>query len=619
MTPSEKILKLREWDDAYHNAEALIPDEVYDALKLEAQLELPDDPYFTEVGAPVRSGKEPLPVPMGSLTQKYDDADLTRWVNDRGLQNKLCVIAEKLDGFSCLLVYKNGKLSQAFSRGTGLEGASVLRHVQAIALVPKNITVPGIHYIRGEIIMKPQLFEQKYKEAFANPRNMVSGCMNRTTTENHVLADMEFLAHEWITFEGSKQESIQLLQMNKFVTPYYEAVTGMQLATQGKTLIDALIAQFKADSDYELDGVVITIDDLATVENLSRSSSLNPEHSIKFKLQSEGVRTECVAVHWEPSKNFLGKPRIEIKPVQLSGVTITFATGHNAKFIVDNAIGPGAILLITRQGDVIPYCKAVIQGTTAALPTDMDYEWSESGVEIVLTDKNHPEVIFKQVLDFFTSLEVDLLKEASLRLVFDKFKLMGLNYTEILVTIIDLTKVEWEHVIGANGAKIHTSLHRRLQNLTMPILMGSLNYCGVGFGIRKATKLLEQIAFKDITSVEDIAECHGFDVKTAEKIWTGIPKVREFLNKAAEYITFRAEEVKSSELAALVVVMTGFRDKDLHAKIESLGGKVGSSVSSKTTHLLTLDPTNLTTKLKAAKDKGVTIMSPEQFKDMYNL
>jgi DNA ligase (NAD+) len=610
------VARLLELDDAYFNGDALVSDTDYDELKNWLRTTDPTNEYFKRVGADVRTGKEPLPVTMGSLNQLYDDNDLSLWVKKYELQNRFCILTEKLDGFSCLLVYTDGNLTQAFSRGNGIEGASVIRHVQHINSVPPTIPISGTQYIRGEIIMKPSVFQEKYSTQYKNPRNMTAGCMNRTTTESSVLNDLDFIAHEWVMYEDTKQFSLVALEGFAFLVPNTEVMVGDRLT---RDLLERTIKEFKKRSEYELDGVVITIDDLDCVQNVSKSSSLNPEHSIKFKLQGEGIQTEVVKVHWESSKNFLMKPRIEIKPIQLGGVTITFATGFNAKFIVENNIGPGAVVLITRQGDVIPYCKAVLKGTQPDLPTDVEYEWNETKVEIALKDKNTPEVIFKQVLDFFVSLEVELLKEANLRSLFDAFSLDGREYTDIIGVIFDLTEIEFERVIGSNGKKIYSSLHRRLQNTNLPTLMGSLNYCGAGFGVRKATALLEQISVDQITSVEVIAHLNGFDEKSARNIFAGVEKFREFLTRFDEYIALKQEEPKEDKLSALVVVMTGFRDKDLHAKIESLGGKVGSSVSGKTTHLLTLDPNTLTGKTKAAKDKGVTIMSPDQFKEAFSL
>lgn len=625
---AELVALLIQYDDAYHNGESIVEDYKYDILKRMVEKLDPANPYLIKVGAAVRTGKEKLPLPMGSLDQLKNNDELLHWIAKYNLHNEDTVVSAKLDGYSCELVYNHGKLINAFSRGDGIEGASVLRHVKQIPSVPKTIATDSLLYIRGEIIMKVETFQEKYKEKFRNPRNMVAGAMNRTITEQSILEDLSFFAHEWMNnTQLRKRASIAYLEELGFLVPMSNVYRAVDL---NHNFITFVIGEYKHHSAYELDGVVITIDDLQNVNEQSNSSSLNPEHSIKYKLDNvdTAIETEVVRVHWETSKNNLRKPRVEIKPVQLNGVTITFATGNNARFIVDNGIGKGAIVKIIRSGDVIPKIISVITRAEPELPTDnIEWEWNENKVEIVLKDKNSPEVVFKQVLDFFVSLEVDLLKEASLRLIFDTFQMDGNNYTNIIGTMLDLTEIEFEKIIGANGKKIYTSLHRRLQNLSMPVLMGSLNYCGVGFGIRKATALLEQISFEELNklsiqdSVNAITALHGFDETTAEKIANGIPSTAKFLERFKDYLNFKQEDVKSEELSKLVVVMTGFRDKDLEAKIEKLGGKIGSSVSGKTTHLLAAGKSIAegSGKLDKAKSLGIAVMTPEQFKDAFNL
>ena len=256
------------------------------------------------------------------------------------------------------------------------------------------------------------------------------------------------------------------------------------------------------------------------------------------------------------------------------------------------------------------------------------WEWSQNDkgeqVEIVLLDSRNPQVIFKQVLDFFVSLEVDNLKEGSLRILFDRYDLNGNTYTSILHLICDLSVIEFEQAIGANGKKIYTSLHRKLESLSMPVLLGSLNYMGVGFGVRKAKLLLDQVDYDTLKtmSLEQVANLYQFDIKTATNVVNGIPQVEEFLRDFKDYIKFKqAEEPTGETMKGLQIVMTGFRDVELTAIIESLGGKVTSAVSGKTTHVLASGKSiqEGSGKMDKAREKGVKIMTPEQFKEEYNL
>lgn len=251
-----------------------------------------------------------------------------------------------------------------------------------------------------------------------------------------------------------------------------------------------------------------------------------------------------------------------------------------------------------------------------------NWEWNDNGVEAITTDDSHPQVKFKQVLSFVESLQVELLKESTLTEVFDRLKLNELSYEDIIIMLFELTPGEWKKLVGANGIKIADSLERRGANMTMESYLGAVKFLGFGFGVRKAKALLSQIDESDLKTmtVNQLAGLDGFDTKTAEKIFKGLPEAYNLLDiLTGEGFVSIIKETKTAELKGLNVVFTGFREPDLEKIIEAAGGKVGSGVSSKTTHLLCVDPTAGSSKLKKAKDLGVQLMTPEQFKDTYNL
>src|SRR6185312_9161497 len=345
------VAQLKIWDDCYHNGEAQVEDGEYEALKQVLREQDPENAYFKEVGAEVRTGKQPLPVPLGSLDQHHDQNEIDNWIKRYSLQNELFVVCEKLDGYSCLLEYVDGLLNNAYSRGNGREGASILRHVKFIPSVPQKLTVGMPIFVRGEIIMKNDVFAAKHSAEFRNPRNMVSGCLNRTYTSPDVLADFDFIAHELIqsnkidkTLLWSKGAAFNVLECTlsdgrPFDTPNYVVSSHI-----GYPYLLNTIESFKSQSPYDLDGVVVTVNDWFKVEQLSKSSSLNPEYSFKCKLDNlnSALTTKVIKVHWEASKNNLLKPTVELVPVNFPGVTVRFVTGNNARFIVENGIGKGS-------------------------------------------------------------------------------------------------------------------------------------------------------------------------------------------------------------------------------------------------------------------------------------
>lgn len=634
------IAQLKKYDEAYTEGESIVSDKDYDALRRKAQAMDPGNAYFASVGSDVRGGKEKLPYVMGSLDQIHDQRDWENWYRTYNLKGKYLVASDKQDGISVLLVYRNGKFEKAYSRGNGMEGADISRHVRGVPSVVMDLTEElgdeAYIVIRAELIMPVATFEDKYAGTFKNPRNMVAGCFNRSTTDAAILRDIQCITYQVVAHSGLKKtdyekpsdhfipilckaHELELLQILGFlVTPF----TKVKADDLNDAMLRKLVEKAKANSATELDGVVITINRYEDQDSQRKSkTTLNPEHSIKYKVSADGVVTEVVDVLWEVSKSGFFKPRVQIRPVDLAGVTITYATGFNGKFIHDNGIGPGAKVKITRQGDVIPYIDAVIQSATPKMPKE-DYDWNDTGVEIVTTDDNNPDVKFKQILSFVETLQVELLKESSLTEAFTRLKFDKVDYADIIRVLFDMTPGEWVKLVGANGNKIADSLRRRGENMTIEQFLGAVKYLGFGFGVRKAKALLSQMTYDEllVASENDIAALDGFDIKTARKIRNGIQDANALLEDLINdgYIKL-VKDVKTSELKGLNVVFTGFRDPDLEKAIELAGGKVGSSVSSKTTHLLTVDPKSNSGKAKKARDLGVAVWSPEQFKDEYNL
>lgn len=630
MDLKEIIDFLIEADEAYFNGDnTTMTDAEYDKLKRKAFTLDPSHDYFSKVGSDVRGGKIKLPYTMGSLDQIHE-GEIQGWLKKYNLIGKEIIDTDKLDGISCMAVYRNGEFEISYSRGNGVEGADISRHVRHIRNMPKKLKENTYMAIRGELIMANSRFVDSWAGEFKNPRNMCSGIFNRKDSIIAQIEDVDFIAYEIVAtpdMDATKADQLKRLQANGFEVVKHRVFLA-DSAVDDAFLV-ARLKKARLESDYELDGIVLTANEITNVESKRNSVSLNPEHSCKFKTLPEDAfaETHVTDVLWEVSKSGYLKPRVQIEPVDLFGTTVTYATGYNGKFIKDNGIGVGAKVSITKSGMVIPQIVKVI---TPAPRTKLPYasvfgpwQWNDSGVEIVVENADsHPMVIFKQVLDFFESLKVELLKESTLIKLFDAFQLSDYKYDEIILTIIDLKQKEWEDAIGSNGAKSYNSLHRRLQKIELATLLGACKYMGIGFGQRKAKSLLASTTTDDVwnLTVSDIVAMDGFDTITATNIVNGLPQAKKFIDTliSTGYVTL-FQEVKTTELSGVNVVMTGFRDEDLSAEIERLGGKIGSGVSKKTTHVLTYDTTSNSGKAKKARDLGIRIMTPEDFKDEYNL
>ena len=632
MNIEEKIQQLQEFDKAYFDGAPIIEDQHYDMLKEEIRKESPEHPYFSSVGAPIRGGKIPLPYKMGSLNQIYE-GDFERWVSKYNLANEQVIVSEKLDGMSVLLVYKGVdgelKLSTAYSRGNGIEGADITRHLKYMGIPQRLKNIKGdMIAIRAELIMENSVFDAKYAKDNKNPRNMVSGCMNRKTTDSKVLKDINVVAYEIVDsvpdVRKTKVQDFQSLKSFGFEIAHHKILNSSDL---DDNKLSNLFEAMQAAGRYELDGIVLTVNEYKTLNNVSKADSLNPEHSVKFKTFSEAhvIDAEVVDVHWKISKNGFFKPRIEVIPVELFGTTVTYATGFNGKFINDNGIGPRAKIKLTKAGAIIPYVVSVEEKVTPKMP-DEDWVWDDLGVEIKSVGDTQ-ESVFMQALHFFKTLPVEYLQESSLQKLHNVVSgYMTIHTFEDFVTeVIFLLDHDWKRVLGVNGEKSYTSLHKKLQNIKPEILLGATPFFGIGFGTRKAKKIMQVMTLKEFLSAteEDIKNVEGFD-KTAIRVYQGIPVFKRFLAEIEDYVSFVEKTVDVSDDAATLkdhsIVMTGFRDKELQERIEALGGTVSSGVSKKTTILIVADLSSTSAKVKRAKENlNITVLHKDDFLATYIL
>lgn len=621
----ELIEVLLAADNMYYNdEESFLSDAEYDGLRRYTEQLNPNHSYFIGVGSEVRGGKVKLPYKMGSLTQVYE-GDTAKWIKKYNLDQDDIIVTDKLDGSSALIVYdNNGDLQVAYSRGDGTEGADITRHLRKLPSVPQKVRNGGL-VVRGEVIIAKKRFPlaQKCKtrngQQYKNPRNMVAGLMNASKNPEEVYQHVDFVAYEIIKGGDHAGKNFMLNELalkHGFLVPEWQTYYGTELTDDHLT--KHLNAR-RAVCDYEIDGVVLDVSntDLRAKINPTKDT-LNPEYARKFKVADVNNLAEAtvIEVQWNISKHGYLKPRVKIEPTELVGVTIQHASGFNAKFIKDNMIGPGAVVRITRSGDVIPFILGTVKpAEVAQLPTE-DCVWTvnDAGeeVDLVLKNKNNATVQFEQMNDFFASIDAPHLRDGNLRILFD-------NGFDTIEKVLKMSEKQMVGFIGANGSKIYKGLRLKLSNIPMYVLMGSHYAFGRGVGVRKMKKLWE--AFKGdmtkCTSLKLVLTVESFKDKTADKIIDGYPVFEKFYNNIKDLVTISPYEEKASgSMTGQLVCFTGFRDKDLHAAVEAAGGTMQSGVSSKTTILVADDPTGDSGKLRKARENGTKVIGIDELKDM---
>lgn len=603
-------------DDIYYNNSSerneILKDEIYDIL-LEIIKQKEELDYIAPIGAKITSDKEvKLPYFLGSMNKFKNDHDINKWLSK--YNDDIYIVEDKLDGVSCLLIINNEEI-KLYTRGDGEIGSNISHLSPYIKHIPKTYSSSSSLVVRGELIMRKDIFYKKYSKTFANARNMVSGIINSKTIKEET-NDIEFVAYEIINKSNilTALEQFSILAQNKFLVVNHFILNHIDIE-----ILTGKLLEFKKTSDYEIDGIIIHSN-----KKYKRNISGNPDYAFAFKVRMDDNIAETMVeeVEWNHTKWNVLKPRIKVKPVNLCGVSINYATGFNAKYILENNIGKGSIVLITRSNDVIPFIVEVKKSTTAEFP-DEEYRWNETKVDIIAESDENSISKIKQIASFFSDLKIKYVSVSTIERMFES------GY-DTLPKILSASIKDFEKIdrFGEKMAeRTYTNIHEGLKNVSIPLLIGSASCFGFGIGKRKVKKLFEDIpdllelyGIKSKKELEKIIlNVDGFSDLSATKIIENIPNAIEFIESISPYITLskKEEKEKCNTLEGQKIVMSGFRDSDLSNNIEKRGGSIMSSVSKNTTILIVKDSTKETSKIVQARALGVSIFSREEFIDKY--
>jgi DNA ligase (NAD+) len=604
----------------YNTGIAVVNDQIYDMLVDRLKELNPNNKILQSIGAnpEYKRTTVQLPYHMGSMDKiKPDKGEVDKWIKK---YNGPYVISDKLDGLSGMfMMLKNGTVN-LYNRGNGDIGTDLnhlINHIDSLKEISKKDLPYSELTVRGEFIISRENFK-KYEKTKKNARNMVSGIINSKRVNKSVMKDLEFVAYEVIKPKLKPSEQYSLLKQLKFDVVYNMQKTTIINEKELETILDTR----RKNSPYEIDGVIV-IDD--NIHNYPPSG--NPKYAFAFKtIRDEGIKTvKVVDVKWNISKDGYLKPIIDIEPVDVNGVTIKHATGFNAKYIVDNNIGIGSIIKIIRSGDVIPYVLEVVKGTIPKLP-DVKYKWTTSGVDILIdehTDDTKKSQLVKELAYFFKKMEIDGASEKTIEKIVD----VGLNSIKKILTAPKNKFLTVENFGSTMATKIYENIHNSIKNVDLVTLMVASNKFGHGFGEKKIKMVLDE--YPDLLTmkstkkelIDKIIEIEGFDTKTATQFISNLPKFISFYNKIKDIISISKQNKKSSNgiFNDMIIVFTGFRNKEWEKIINSEGGKITGNVSSNTSLVVAKDINEDSSKLNTARSKNILIMSIDNFKKKYNL
>lgn len=602
----------------YYQGNPEISDQDFDKLEDELRKKDPDNRVLNIVGTSPRGNKKVKhATKMLSLNKTYKEEELLNWIDKYEV-----VSTFKIDGVSCSLVYENGNLALAKTRGDGSEGEDITDKVLWMPSIPPATKKLLSFEVRGELFCTEEDFFHLCDEMIAlglerptSQRNIVAGLIGRK--ENIQLCRfIRFKAFDLIIEDQVlKKESDKIKVMQDLGFDPEELVVHKN--TKDIQLRLKETQEFMSDGEYQIDGLVFSYNDLSLHEELGNTSH-HPRYKIAFKFQGEAKQTEIKGITWQVSRNGILTPIAEVKVVELSGAKISRVTLHNFGMVKQNNLKAGDIIEIIRSGEVIPKFVSVVK------PKPGEYEIpnncpSCSGkvrvddIRLRCDNENCPAQIKEQILNFIQKIGIDdlsskrldeLLKSGLVKSIPDLYRIQEDDFLTLDKTKEKLAKKLFESIQASKSVDITTFLS------ALGIQGGAYNKCEKV--VLAGYDDLEKI--KQITK-EKLEDIEGFAEKSATEFLMSLKEKHELISELeSEGFSFEAVERKQTPISGKKICITGSLSRkrsEIEADIRSVGGVVVGSVSKNTDFLLTNETNGVSSKFKKATSLGIKIITEE--------
>ena len=604
----------------YYNTDTpLVPDNVFDILKDTLEKRSPNNKFLKQIGSPISKDKVQLPHFMPSLDKiKPDTNALENWLKK---YKGPYVISDKLDGVSGLFI-KTDKQYKLYTRGDGAFGQDISHLIPYVLKESYLQKLPKKIAIRGELIISKENFKQ-IEKIMKNARNTVSGLVNSKHFSVEIAKLTEFIGYAILFPELKADEQLKNLEKYNFPTVTYNVKSKLS-----NDELSTYLKERRTSSKYDIDGLVVLDSSKAY-----KQTEDNPEHGFAFKtiLTDQIAEVQVVQIIWDISKDGYLVPRVKLEPVQLGGVTITYATAFNAKFVQDNKLGPGATVKLIRSGDVIPHIQEVIKPATNNKPQmpEVDYKWDENEVNIIPKDLfgSYKDLMsIKQLSFFFSTMGVKYISSGIVT------KLVDSGYDDIFKILkADKNKLEKLEGIGSKLiTKIFKNIDTSFKEANLARLMTASNVFGRGFGEKKLSLIVKAIP-KILTTelnknelIDKIIEIEGFDTKTATKFANKLEDFKTYYAKLSDIVDLshlqKVKEIKVETknnplITGKKFVFTGFRNKPWEEIILSFGGIVSDKVNKTTNYLVYRGKDSA--KYKKAGELGIKQYDEDEFLEKF--
>jgi|SaaInlStandDraft_7_1057024.scaffolds.fasta_scaffold01327_4 NAD-dependent DNA ligase len=603
----------------YYYEEPVISDTIYDILIDFLRLKDKNNKLLKQVGAPIKSkDKVELPYYLGSMDKiKPENGEkiLDKW---KKKYKQPYILSDKLDGISALIVYNFDDTIKMYTRGEATNGFNITLLLKYFKKIPSIGDVKEIFKkkkykeqrsylaLRGELIIPDLIFKKNWSKEKSNARNTVGGLVNSVKSGkiNPKLAkDTRFVCYQVIDPILNITEQYNIMKELGLYIVHNRRGKDINFKSLSKYLIKR-----KTKSKYKIDGIIVTNNDLHPM-----NEDNNPEYAFAFKdiLEDQKAVTVIKKIEWNVSKDGYIKPTIIIKPVKI-GVNIQRLTGNNARFIKNNKLSKGAIIEIIRSGDVIPKLFRVIKPATKINFPDIEYNWDNNNVEIIIKKSDSREMNIKNIYYFFSQLNIKGMGEKVVEKLYDA----GHN------SVIKILKMKKDNLLKIDSFKeksannLIKAILKSVTNITLPQLMNASNVLGRGMGIERMKSIVSTypniLKNKWNTSdlIDNIKKIDGWDDITATLFANNYLRFLKYYNDIKKYITIKEKKIKiNGKYKNKKIVISGFRDKELIEYIEKEGGIITNTVSKNTDILIIKDSSVMnTSKVLKAQNFGINII-----------
>ena len=558
-------------------------------------------------------------------------------MNSRGenLPELRYVITKKFDGLTINLTYnEDGILQTAATRGNGETGEEVTAQVKTIKEIPLKTSSGDLFEVHGEAIMTVEAFD-KYNATSETPlknlRNGAAGALRNLNVKETARRGLSAFFYDVGYKEGQNFKTYE--EMLNFIKekglPMDEYIRYATTLEEVEKYINE-IKDMRFDLNYDIDGVVIAIDDIRTRELLGYTVKF-PKWAIAFKFEAQEATTKLLDVEWNVGRSGRVGPTAILEPVELAGVTVKRATLNNMDDIKRKGVMIGADVFIRRSNDVIPEIMGVVESSLEnAIEIRVPETCPACGSHLVLDGAHYfcentlsckPQMV-KSIVHFACrdAMNIEGFSEKTAEQLFEKLDIRS---------IADLYKLDYEKLLTLDkfGPKKAQNLLDAVERSKTPELYRFIYALGIpNVGVKTAKDLvnkfksidgLKSATFDELVSVQDVGDIVAkcvLEFFHEEKVLDTIDE----LLKLGVNPSFEEQVIVESSFNGKTVVVTGtlqnYSRGEIKAKLESLGAKVSGSVSKKTDYVIAGEEAG--SKLTKAQDLGVTILSEEEFEKM---